>query len=103
MTFLRRERSDVNAAVGFRLRHFAQTPLEVSSLTVVGDERESAGIAAGGFSAKIEASQKIGARSVEQMIIFELGDKGDASSWASPCLGPWTMAMATARLSDTTG
>lgn len=60
----------------FRLRHFAQTPFEISTLTFVGDEGEGARIAACGFSAKIEAAEKIGARRVEQMIILQLSAEG---------------------------
>src|ERR1700683_5007235 len=58
---------------GCRRLNLAQPPLEEPAFAVVGDQRERAFVAFGGFGLRAEAAQQIGADGVQQMGVVERG------------------------------
>ena len=55
--------------------HFAQPSLEKTTLALVADQLERSGVAACGLLGRPESAQKIGARSMQQVMVIEIAGR----------------------------
>src|ERR1017187_2870701 len=66
----------------------AQTALEKAAFAIVGDERQGASVAFGGFGGVAGATQQICAIGVQEMIILEIAVSGQGIDYVEGGLRP---------------